>query len=153
MKFRIFVSIIVAALAVDTAYSGEKLVLLRRGARNNAKMVLPSGMGASTRYAADELKRCLNVMTGVELEEVVGKAQPPTVAIELKETGEYGSDGFRLKVSGSSLVVAGGRRGVLYGVYELLERYGIDDVYIVVSYANGVRSQTSQTNLRRVLHE
>lgn len=38
-------------------------------------------------------------------------------------------------------------------IAELLERYGIDDVYIVVSYANGVRSQTSQTNLRRVLHE
>lgn len=38
-------------------------------------------------------------------------------------------------------------------IAELLERYGIDDIYIVVSYANGVRSQTSQTNLRRVLHE
>lgn len=38
-------------------------------------------------------------------------------------------------------------------IAELLEKYGIDDIYIIVSYANGVRSGTSLYNLRRVLHE
>jgi hypothetical protein len=35
-----------------------------------------------------------------------------------------GEDGFSLKVVEGDLLVTGGNRGVLYGVYELLERYG-----------------------------
>lgn len=38
-------------------------------------------------------------------------------------------------------------------IAQLLEQYGIDDIYIIVSYANGVRSGTSLYNLRRVLYE
>ncbi len=35
---------------------------------------------------------------------------------------------------------------------ELIEKYGVDDVYIVLSYANGVRSKTSLEKLEKALY-
>jgi len=39
------------------------------------------------------------------------------------DAGELGADGYRIMPWGESILIAGGERGVLYGVYHFLEKY------------------------------
>lgn len=82
----------------------------------DVKVELPASAGASTRYAAEELRRFLG-----QLGSAAGEAAQKVV---LRETDEFGDEGFRLRVADGVVEIAGGVRGVLYGVYELLERFG-----------------------------
>ena len=68
----------------------------------------PSETSAAEEYAAWTAK-----LTG-------GKAPE----LEIVRDDTLGEDGFRLRNAGGKLVVSGGRRGVLYGVYDALERFG-----------------------------
>jgi hypothetical protein len=114
------------------------LTLARRGQPANCVIVRPAAASPSQRYAAEELQRTLRLLTGVELP-IATDAQPlPEKAILLGDTrhtaaalGEaanvtaLGDEGFRLKTAGNRLLIlAGPVRGTLYGVYELLERFG-----------------------------
>ena len=90
------------------------------------------------RYAAEELRDYVLRMTGVRLSIVDDSAPLPERAVLLGKTvytervlggpvdlSGVGDDGFRLVARPPHLlVVASERRGVLYGVYELLERFG-----------------------------
>lgn len=74
---------------------------------------LPQVPRPSEKYAAEEYAAWTAKLTG-------GKAPE----LEIVRDDALGEDGFRLRNVGGRLVVAGGRRGVLYGVYEALERFG-----------------------------
>ncbi len=82
------------------------------------------------RYAAAELRYYLERMTGAAFEVVevpcvgrriaVGRAAD---ALGVTDTA-LGDDGFIVRTVGADLAICGGKRGVIYGVYELLERLG-----------------------------
>jgi hypothetical protein len=108
------------------------------GGTSEYVVVTPASPTPSQAYAAEELARFTAQMTGATLR-VQTDAEPlPGKAILLGLTryteqvvggptglARLGDDGFRLKTSGTHLAIVGsGVRGTLYGVYELLERYG-----------------------------
>lgn len=105
------------------------LVLAERGRKPSCSIVLPATHGPSERYAAEELCDWTERLTGVRLtvaqdgEKTGGRRIFINKADPGKSVG-YGDDEFELKVVGNDLLVSGGSRGVLYGVYELLETYG-----------------------------
>lgn len=85
------------------------------------------------KYAAQELKNYLDLITtaSIPLKTVhdesisesiiaVGKAAHKLGVI----AGDLGIDDFILQSSGKSLAITGGKRGVIYGVYEFLEKLG-----------------------------
>ena len=99
--------------------SADSLVIAERGAQGAISIDSPDMPSAV--YAAEELRDYTERMTGVRLAIVTNSAAASTVSIRYGETSE---DGFRLKVEDGRLQISGGRRGMLYGVYELLETYG-----------------------------
>ena len=119
---------VVAALAA-VALSGCRvqergpLKIAERGAPAKYSIVLPDGPGLSQAYAAEELRDHVEKMTGVRLPIVTNAV--PTRAVYLEDaTATLGDDAFRIFAKGRDLHIAGGKRGVLYGVYEILERFG-----------------------------
>ncbi|MBQ3098556.1 MAG: hypothetical protein IJC66_10415, partial [Kiritimatiellae bacterium] len=115
-----------AAACVSAAVfaSESNIVLCERGKEANASIVLPEKAGPSIRYAAEELQRCIGKMTDVKLPIIEGKGKESGKTIRLIQTDEYGADGFRIRVKNGAVEIYGGRRGVLYGAFELLETYG-----------------------------
>ena len=112
------------AIALDCVAHGA-VVLAKRGETAQYAIVLSLNVSPSIVYAAEELQRYVEKMTDVKLPIVTeGKPQQPR-SIFLELTDRYGDDGFNLHVGkDTSLTISGGKRGVLYGSYELLERYG-----------------------------
>lgn len=133
------------ALASASAGAAEPFVIAKRGADASCGIVLATNADECVRYAAEELRKYTKRMTGVALP-VIDEASlvsPPPKAVYLGVGGvaPHGDaeaqgvsttykrlkdlDAFRLCVSNGNLrVTGGGSSGVLYGVYELLERYG-----------------------------
>ena len=109
------------------AHGAAELVLVERGKPAARTIVVADDAPPSLKYAAEELRLYLKELTGVEL--AVELERDPlratdTAAIRLELTDEFGTDGFRLTARLPDLVISGGVRGCLYGVYELLETYG-----------------------------
>ena len=104
--------------------------------RSDYVIVLAVDAIPAEKFAAEELVLHLEKMSGVKLP-IVTDAEPlPRHAILLgrtrflKELGveaqwhQFGKEGYLLRVTGDHLIIAGGQpRGVLYGVYALLEDY------------------------------
>ena len=76
------------------------------------------------RYAAEELRDWTERLTGVRLPITDAAPTGACVRLSCADVPELGSDGFRLRTTDRDVEVVGGGRGVLYGVYELLETYG-----------------------------
>ena len=117
------------AAVVGEALGGE-LALAVRGAAPEYAIILPSDTNPAVQYAAEELRDFAEQLTGVRLP-IATNATLPKKAIVLElGNGEWRmrsgkADSFRLCVEGQRLrIIGGGPRGVLYGVYELLERFG-----------------------------
>ncbi|MBN2450749.1 MAG: DUF4838 domain-containing protein [Lentisphaeria bacterium] len=123
------------AAGIATAWGG---ITLAEGGHSDYTVVLPAAPTPSQEYAATELQHFVAEMTGARVP-LRSDAEPlPARAILLGWTrytsevlggevdwGRLGEDGFRLRTAGPHLVIVGsGVRGTLYGVYELLERYG-----------------------------
>ena len=129
---------VVAFLFAGTAAGAEgSLIFAERGRVADSTIVVPQAADETVRYAAEELRDFTERTTGVKLPIVTGDGGAlgdgglPAKAIVL-EVGSgvsgteraNGEDGFRLKAEDGRLrVIGGNERGVLYGVYELLERY------------------------------
>lgn len=115
----------VAAFPAKTL-AADSLVLAERGSAPKFAIVVGDNPAPSRRYAAEELRDWTRRLTGVTLP--IEAARPAGVAgVFLDEpcaTSCLGVEGFRLHVSDGDLHIEGGRRGILYGVYELLEEYG-----------------------------
>ena len=108
-----------AAVCCALAARGE-FVIAERGKPADCAIVT-KGTGPSLDYAASELRDFTERMTGVRL--AVNPAARPARTVEL-ELADVAEDAFSLRVDGTCLRVSGSVRGVLYGVYELLETYG-----------------------------
>ncbi len=135
MKRLVAVALVAAHVA---AAAPPPLVLAERGAPPFATIVVRAGATACERYAADELCAFLERQTGVSLPVATDDGPLPARAILLgvtRHTGallggtdgarDLGDEGFRLRAVPPHLLILGGDgRGPLYGVYELLERFG-----------------------------
>jgi hypothetical protein len=118
---------------VFTANVTADLTLVSNG-QSHYRIVLPADALPSERYAAEELQRYLERMSGARLP--IGSDAEPATAREillgdnahLRRLGlrinapALGTDGYTLQTRGRHLIIAGGRpRGTLNGVYGLLE--------------------------------
>ena len=114
---------VVFGLAGALAASAGTLDLAVRGRVPEYAIVRAADALPSVTYAAEELRDFTEKMTGVRLPIVTDDQPMPAKAIVLGRVRES-DDSFRLLAKPPHLFVTGGKRGVLYGVYELLERYG-----------------------------
>jgi hypothetical protein len=106
-----------------------------------AVAVVPSGAGGTMRFAASELQKYVQLMTGVSLSVADDATQVDGPRILLtsatspnrqcktmlpsSDLPAADSDAFLIRTTADSLVIAGGTdRAVLYGVYDFLERQG-----------------------------
>ncbi len=106
------------------AESVRQVVLAERGRTSDYVIVVPKAPGAAIQYAAEELRDWTEKLTGVRLTIATNVTPAKAVYLGGTEPG-LGEDGFRLSVENGQVRVRGSaERGVLYGVYELLETYG-----------------------------
>ena len=92
------------------------VVLSDRNAKGGCgSVILPCPSTLQQREAARHLTNYLFRITGSPLASVV-RLQPGTP--------DLGEDGFRLQTLGGELRLSGGERGILYAVWEVLERFG-----------------------------
>lgn len=101
----------------------------------NMTIILSIHAGEQEHNAANELLYYLERMTGacfaVEIAESAPAIKQPAIAIGetalwlgLDQPQDLGDDGFIVQTVGDNLVIYGGCRGVIYGVYEFLEQLG-----------------------------
>ncbi len=113
--------------------SGGGIEIAGNGA-SRYRIVLASDASPSELNAAMELKRFIYEISGAELPVVSDESRPGRHEIILGDNRHFraldtgidiaslGEEGYVLRTVGSSLIIAGGDvRGVLYGVYGLLE--------------------------------
>ena len=130
--------VICGSLALVAAHDVAAFELVRSGG-GAATVVLPERSCPALEYAAEELVAHVRKMTGVTMpvardaDKVKGRAvllgltrqSDAVVPGAAAATAALGTDGWRLVAKGNRLCVLGSsERGVLYGVYELLERFG-----------------------------
>ena len=114
-------SVVCALLA--SCSSAQRIVLAERG-RPAAVQVVNRSPGCQTAvHAAEELTNYVAKLTGVVLP-VESEVKNDAVAVTLVCDGRADGDAFELTSDVRGVRIAGGVRGVLYGVYELLETYG-----------------------------
>ena len=86
-------------------------------------------------YAAKELRHYLNLMTGAlftiatepmpEMQNIIAiGAAAKQLEGALEHDSTLGVDAFTVRTIGGNVGIVGGRRGVIYGVYELLQHMG-----------------------------
>lgn len=98
-------------------------------ASNNIGMytiVVTDPENANMRFAASELQKYVKEACGRLLVIAEGDCAAPYQIVLCADDGSHrlGDDGFSIAVSGGTLTIMGGAaRGVMYGVYELLEEY------------------------------
>lgn len=98
----------------------EAFTLAVRGERSVCSLVVDENAPPIERYAARELQTYVKRLTGVELP-LVAAATGRVVRVGGPGLGD---EGFRLVQTNDVLTVDGRGMGALYGVYELLERFG-----------------------------
>jgi len=121
MKATELVFALVALLAVSCVAGADagRLALAERGRQSDFFVVLPPDPTESEKFAAEELRKYVQKLTGVRLGDVGSRK-----ILFVRAEKELGPDGFRLRFLGEDLELSGGRYGLLYAVYEILETYG-----------------------------
>src|ERR1051325_9464804 len=109
------------------------LTLAAKG-KSSYRIVIATNAPASERYAAEELQRYLEKLSGAKLP-IITDAEPPSSReillgdnTHLQKPGlkleaeKLGAEGFTLRTDHDRVIILGGKpRGTLYGVYALLE--------------------------------
>lgn len=138
LRFRTSLSIVGilwAALTYSASAYGEPLLVeLAHDGRTTWTIFLSSEAGPVERFACEELTHYVEKICGVALTTTSRADAPHTIQIglrsQLKTASETlkskaGYDGYAASIGPERIVVAGDNpRGVLYGVYDLLERMG-----------------------------
>jgi hypothetical protein len=127
----------VTALMACGGIASAAITLAEQG-KSPYQIVLSTNAIPSERYAAEELQRYLERITGAKLPisdtETIGSHEillGHSAHLQKLSPRLYfsaiGSDGFALRTDGNHLIIEGGQpRGTLYGVYTLLEeRLGV----------------------------
>ena len=86
-----------------------------------------SDKNSTALYAAKELRYYLGRMTSAPFALEEATENKPGIYLGDAaglEVDDLGTDGFRILTQGNRLCIAGGSRGVIYGVYEFLESLG-----------------------------
>jgi hypothetical protein len=138
------VLIIIFALMASFSYgaagteNGKKLVLVENGVAK-CVIVAADGLSPSEKTGLQELQKYLKEMSGAAIEVkrpeqatfgdratiVFGNKTVRTLYPDVK-LDDLGKEGFILKTTENSLLVAGGeQRGSMYAAYELLEKLGV----------------------------
>ncbi len=133
-----FVSIPLAGLVALIFFavprqSPAAITLADKG-KSEYRIVIPANAIPSERYAADELQRYLERMTGARFPLALDSDRSTSREILVGDTArlrklklqdacaKLGSDGFIIRTDGRNLIIAGGQpRGTLNGVYTFLE--------------------------------
>ena len=103
--------------------AASDFVVAERGRPAACAIVASADWTQANRDAARELVEGVRRLTGVELGIVTGPC-PTARRIEIRTDPAFAESHFRLAVRGDVLTVTGDGRGVCYGVFELLERFG-----------------------------
>ena len=107
-------------------------LMLATGGVPDVDIHLPANAVPTVEYAAEEFRRHLCLMTGAKTcvrggrtKIYIGDSDTASAAgIDVADL-ELGPEAFHLEArNGSLFIIGGGPRGVLYGVYEVLERLG-----------------------------
>lgn len=101
--------------------------IARRGAKPVFAVSIPAEPSPTEAYAAEEFARLAEKISGVALpvvrEDRAGASARKRV-VRIETDPAFGESEYRLRSSGGRVVLAGGKRGVLFAVYDLFERYG-----------------------------
>jgi len=87
------------------------------------KIVLHADAPQQAQYAAEELRYYLSLMTGIPFP-IETEVAEQAVIVEQIVSPDLGEDGFTITPTGTSVRVSGGKRGIIYGAYEVLEMLG-----------------------------
>lgn len=120
------------AAACSAGASVPPLVLAVRGEAAKCQIVVETNASPCIQFAAEELSTFIERQTGVKLPVVAAADRLTPHSVVLGDTRHTPSrpaplkpDAFRIHALPPNLfITGGGDRGVLYGVYELLERFG-----------------------------
>lgn len=113
--------------------SGRTITIARRGESPRYTVVISRNASEAIRYAASELCEHIEKQTGVKLPVADDSTPRPPLAVmvgasdhaPVLEGKAPGLDGFRIYIRDGNIAISSPKdRGVLYGVYELLERFG-----------------------------
>lgn len=96
---------------------------IARDGRAIYKIILPANETEQQNYAASELRYYLGLITAAPFEIAKGSAAP-AVYIGDRFDASLGEDGLTVVADGGGLHINGGKRGIIYGVYEFLEQLG-----------------------------
>ena len=126
--------LITCAWSLAAAVSAPAAITIAEKGKSQYHIVLPAGAIPSERYAAEELQRYVEKMSGAKFPIVTDADAPISHEILLGDSARLGKlrskldfaklgpDGFVLRTQGNRLIIAGGRpRGTLNGVYTFLE--------------------------------
>ena len=122
------------AMGAEAPFPSEQSVKLVADGGTPWRIGLSQSAGPVERFAAAELRRYVEQMTGARLEFTGSDPGEHVVQLGLRSllqttgglpSAKPGYDGYAIVVAKRSIVVAGDNpRGLLYGVYDLLERLG-----------------------------
>lgn len=113
--------------------AGQNSCRLTTAGRTEWRIYVPANAGAVERFAADELTRYVRQISGARLLDTRTPARTNVIRIGLRKdldaadlpAPKPGSDGYSISVTEQAITIAGDNpRGVLYGVYDFLERLG-----------------------------
>jgi len=126
----------VTVCAADGGDGGPEALQLVRDGRSYYQIVIPREPSFDEERAAQELAAVIRQISGAELrivadnhafakrEIIIGRNRHTERAGVAIDYDRLGREGFTLRTAGERLIIAGGPdRGVLYGVYALLEDY------------------------------
>ncbi|HWW00553.1 MAG TPA: DUF4838 domain-containing protein [Candidatus Acidoferrum sp.] len=121
-------------LTLAVACPARSAVTIVNKGQSPYRIVVATNALPSERYAAEELQRYLEKISGAKLPIATDDTRPGSREILLGDNAHLrklgvkidfarlGTEGFTLRTEGNRLIVAGGKpRGTLYGVYALLE--------------------------------
>ncbi len=114
--------------------AAQEPAVLARGGKSDWTISLPAGAGSVERFAAEEFRKYVEMMSGARLPDAGPQAQEHVVHLGLRsDLGKVegvpnrkpGHDGYAVLAGPTEIWIAGENpRGVLYGVYDILERLG-----------------------------
>jgi len=118
-----------------TDYGDTESGILAMDGQTNYRIVIPAGGNEAAEYAASELAKYLEMITGAkylvvedtaaetEYEILLGKTSHGTFDVDYDDIG---IEGFTILTRGTNaerIIIGGVERGLIYGVYEFLEAY------------------------------